>query len=252
MKLADNQKKIIEELIKRGKKHSYREESFTSNSEADDFLTNLTEFPHAFVLGCVMDRQIKAERAWLIPYKIAQEIGGFEFSRFLALELDQTKKIFHSKGLHWFNDKMAENFYYAIQKIHFDYNDDASSIWKNNPSSATIIERFLEFRGVGPKIATMAANILVRKFRIPMKDYSNIDISPDVQVKRVFIRLGLIVESSNIKKTNADLIRCARELHPEYPGIFDLACWELGKTSCRPQDPKCDRCYLAEYCPKII
>ncbi len=252
MKLTDNQQKIIEELINRGKKQYYKEESFTSNPEADDFLTNLIEFPHAFVLGCVMDRQIKAERAWMIPYRIAQEIGGFEFSRFLALKLEQTKKIFHSKGLHWFNHKMAENFYYAIQKIHTDYNDNASNIWKNNPSSTTVIQRFLEFRGVGPKIANMAANILVRKFRIPMEDYSSINISPDVQVKRVFIRLGLIVEDSQIKKTNAALIRCARELYPEYPGIFDLVCWELGKIWCRPKDPKCDRCYLTEYCPKVI
>ena len=30
---------------------------FTKNPEADNLLNNLKEFPHAFVLACVMDRQ---------------------------------------------------------------------------------------------------------------------------------------------------------------------------------------------------
>lgn len=36
---------------------------FTGVAEADALLNNLTEYPHAFVLACVMDRQIRAEKA---------------------------------------------------------------------------------------------------------------------------------------------------------------------------------------------
>ena len=54
-----------------------------------------------------------------------------------------------------------------------------------------------------------------------MADKLCIDISPDRQVKRVFTRLGLIAEDTPVE----DLIYCARELNPEYPGpgIFDLS-----------------------------
>ncbi len=83
---------------------------------------------------------------------------------------------------------MAENFYSAVQLIHTKYNDDASNIWKGNPKRATLIRRFLEFKGVGVKIATMAANILAGEFKISMQDRICIDISPDVQVKRVFTK----------------------------------------------------------------
>lgn len=147
-----SQEKVVNVLIKRGKElleQPFKRIEFASVPEADDLLNNLKEYPHAFVLACVMDRQIKAERAWLIPYEISKEIGGFEFSRLLKLNLEQLKEIFKRKGLHRFNDTMAENFYLAVQRIHVDYQDDASKIWANNPRSAAVVKRFLELKGVG-------------------------------------------------------------------------------------------------------
>ena len=110
------------------------------------------------------------------------------------------------------------------------------------------MRRFLEFKGIGIKIATMAANILARDFKIPMKDYINIDISPDVHLKRVFGRLGFISKDAS----NDELIYCARELNPMYPGIFDLPCWEIGRYWCRPNKLTCEKCYLSRYCNKNI
>lgn len=246
-----NQDKIVEILIERGNKlfkEPYKKIEFTGNSNADSLLNNLNQFSHAFVLACVMDRQIKAERAWLIPYLISQEIDGFEFEKLLKLDLDFFKKVFKKKSLHRFNDTMAESFYYAIQLIHKKYDSTASNIWKDNPKSATIVRRFLEFKGVGVKIATMTTNILARQFKIPMQDKICIDISPDIQVKRVFTRLGFISKDAS----NDELIYRARELHPEYPGIFDFSAWEIGREWCRPKNPDCKNCYLNEDCPKKL
>lgn len=243
--------KIIELLIRRGNElfnQPYKKITFSKNEEADDLINNLKNFPHAFVLACVMDRQIKSERAWLIPYYISQEIGGFEFERLLELNIEYLKDIFKKKSLHRFNDTMAENFYSAIQLIHTKYNDNASNIWKDNPKSATIVLRFLEFKGVGIKIATMATNILAREFKMNMQDRICIDISPDVQVKKVFTRLGFISKEAS----NDELIYCARELNPEYPGIFDLPAWEIGRNLCKSQNPKCGNCYLSPFCEKNI
>ncbi|MCD6283990.1 iron-sulfur cluster loop [bacterium] len=246
-----NKEKIVEILINKGKElfnQPYKKIEFTEKPEADELLNNLKDYPHAFVLACIMDRQIKAEKAWLIPYEISKEIGSFKFSKLLGLNLIQLKKIFRKRNLHRFNDIMAENFYLVIQKIHKDYKDDASNIWKNKPKSATVVRRFLEFPGAGIKIATMAANILAREFKIPMQDYICIDISPDVHIKRVFKRLGFISKNAS----NDELVYSARELNPEYPGIFDFPCWDIGRNLCRPRKPDCKNCYLNKYCPKKI
>lgn len=245
------QEKIVEELIRRGKellRQPPKKLELTGNPEADDLINDLENFPHAFVLACIMDRQMKAEKVWLIPYEISKEIGGFEFSKLLKITQNEFKNIFKRRRLHRFNNIMAEYFYLGIQKIHRDYNDDASNIWKGKPSSATIVRRFLEFKGVGVKIANMAVNILARDFKIPMSDYNGIDISPDRHVKRVFQRLGLVSKNAS----DDEVIYSARKLYPEYPGIFDTLCWEIGRNWCKPHKPDCNNCYLEQYCPKII
>ncbi|MGA2666484.1 MAG: iron-sulfur cluster loop [Patescibacteria group bacterium] len=242
---------ISELLIKRGQALLDRPKEIvnftTNNNQAEKLLNNLDKYPHAFVLACVMDRQIPAERAWVIPYKISQELNTFEITELLKLSKEQYIELFNNKKLHRFNTDMAENFFYALQDIKNKYKSNAANIWLGKPSSALLVKRFQEFRGVGIKISTMAANILVRDFKIEVKDKICIDVSPDVHLRRVFKRIGFTK-----KENSEELVYAARELHPDYPGIFDLSCWEIGHNWCRPKNPDCQKCYLNSLCPKII
>ncbi len=164
---------IVSKLIKMGDdlfKKPYKKQEFTGNADADNLLNDLRNYPHAFVLACIMDRQIKAEKAWLIPYEFKIEIGSFDFSKLSSLKLSKVREIFIKRKLHRFNETMANNFYLGIQRIHNFYRDDASIIWKETPKSSTVVRRFLQFEGVGIKIASMATNILARDFKMKMTD----------------------------------------------------------------------------------
>lgn len=141
---------------------------------------------------------------------------------------------------------MAEIFYQAIQDIKRKYHGNAAAIWANKPSSASVVCRFLEFKGCGIKIATMAANILARQFKIPFSDFYSIDISPDIHVRRVMKRMGYISDSSNLNM----VIYKAREIYPPFPGIIDFSCWEIGRNFCHPTKPRCTECPVASECPK--
>lgn len=243
-----NEQNISEILIKRGNEllaRPFEQVWFTGNAQADALLNDLDHYPHAFALACVMDRRIKAEKAWLIPYAFSMRLGSFEFADLERLSEERVRELFaEPQPLHWLREVMAVNFYRAVQRIARVYLGDASRIWAGTPSSATIVRRFLEFDGVGPKIATMAANILVRDFKIPVSEKISIDISSDVQVRRVFTRLGLTKEGAS----NEEIIYRARELNPTYPGIFDLSVWEIGRNWCRPRLPKCELCYMNNCC----
>lgn len=197
----------------------------TGIPEAERMLNDIENYPYHFVLGCVMDRQMRTGRAWAIPYRVGEAIYSFTFKDLINLDKDEFVEIFVSRSLHRFNTLMASNFYAALQLIASKYDGNAANIWSGTPKSATIIRRFLEFRGVGVKIANMATNILARDFKVPMAEYSSIDIAPDAQVKKFFIHHHLLRPEAS----NEELIYLARELYPEYPGILDIAAWELGR-----------------------
>lgn len=220
--------------------------NFTADPKANSLLNDLERFPHAYVLGCVMDRQIRAERAWIIPYRFSEKLGEFRFSALQALTQGQIHSLMaEPEPLHRFVDEMSLNFHEAINLIAEKYDGNAANIWADTPSSAELVYRFLEFRGVGPKIATMTANILAREFKVPLRDYYSIDISVDVQVRRVFERLGLIEPKSSVER----VVYRTRALHPEFPGLMDFPAWEVGRNWCRPNSPNCSECYMQSACP---
>ena len=243
--MSTGESAIRERLVARGRELC---DPLTGNQEADKLLKDLEHHPHAFVIGCIMQRRVPAERAWLVPYRLAQRIGSFHFARLCELSHDDLRRhMTHPEPLHFLYKVMSRNLHAAIQHIADKYQGDASTIWAGTPSSAALVGRFREFHGVGQKISTMAANILVRDFKIPVSD-SSIDISVDAHICHVFRRLGLVPESASA----GQIISRARELYPQYPGLLDLPVWEVGRDWCRPRTPLCSECYMQDICPTAL
>lgn len=216
-------------------------------------MEDFDKYPHLFVLACVMDRQIKAERAWNIPYIIADEIGSREIGAFAAKDEQYYINLFETKKLHRYNTLMAKYFYGAVQRIVNEYDGDASKIWAGNPPSRLVVLRFLEFDGVGPKIATMATNILSRDYNVRMQELTAIDISPDVHVKRIMYRLGLVdCKDGNWQQISATaIINKAALLNIKFPGVFDLLFWDIGKQGiCENNKCHAEQCPFGGFCPK--
>ncbi|WP_308621537.1 hypothetical protein [uncultured Desulfovibrio sp.] len=250
---------IKRKLLELGKVKSANPEKykvhFSSNEEINKFLDNIQEYSHAYVLACLMDRQIKAEKAWEIPYKIKQLLGTFEITELSSYNETYYIDIFQEHKLHRLTNEMGKIFFQGIKRIKETYGGNASNIWSSKPSSASVVYHFLQFNGCGIKIATMAANILKRQYGIEYSDYCSIDVSPDVHVRRTMSRLGLIPSKTlqpDLNKINELIIYMAREINPEYPGIIDYALWDIGKNICRPKNPQCHLCELSNVCKRII
>jgi len=222
---------------------------------ARDLVNDLERYPHAFVLACVADRQTKADIAWSLPHAIRETAGGFDIDTLLGLEKDTWTSVLASSG-HRLASQMEQLLPAALRHIRNRYGGNASRIWAGGSSGAAVARRFLAVDGVGPKIANMAVNILIRDFGIrlarPMPD-----IAVDTHVLRVFERLGLLsrLEHSQLRWTkDKQALRLqlrARELNPKWPGELDWPAWMIGKTWCHAgRAPECYACCMGSVCPK--
>jgi endonuclease III len=110
-----------------------------------------------------------------------------------------------------------------------------------------VTERLAAFDGIGRKKSVMAAQILVRHFGVDLKGRECGQTAYDVQVRRVFLRSGLIA-----RDTRAEVEKAAARACPEAPGTLDLAAWLIGRQTCRPRRPLCDVCRLGDVCPRLI
>ncbi len=245
----EHQSEIAARLIRHGEellraKRGVTE--FSRNAESDKLLNDLDGYPHAFVIACLVDRQMTAEKAWLVPYVLSQRLCGFSFEHLQLLTESQIAHAFRKPTpLHRFPDVMSKCVFLAIRRISDVYGDNAARIWMGKPPSADVVLRFLAFQGFGPKLATMAANILARDFKVEFSDYYSVDVSVDVQLRRVFTRLGLVPERASVEQ----IVYKARAFNPTFPGLLDFPAWEIGRSWCLPSKPVCSACYMRDVCP---
>lgn len=144
-----------------------------------------------------MNKQMKAELSWKIPFEIYKVLGTFDIFELGKISLNKYIDIFEKYKLHRFKKISAEIFYSAVQRIINVYNGD---------------------------------------------------ISPDMHINRVLRRMGFIPQ----KADNTMIIYKARELNPEFPGIIDFSCWEIGRNYCRQTNPDCKNCIVKDECEKNI
>ncbi|OYT34310.1 MAG: hypothetical protein B6U87_02220 [Candidatus Aenigmarchaeota archaeon ex4484_52] len=51
-----------------------------------------------------------------------------------------------------------------------------------------------------------------------------------------------------VNAAKEEAIFSARQLNPDYPGIFDKPCWIIGRGYCFEQNPNCNACPLIKVC----
>lgn len=78
-------KSIGQSLVKRSKDDyfgtSHLNESFFNDEpefkeNANSLIRNIGQYPHAFVLACLMDTGVDADTAWAIPYRVQQKVSS--------------------------------------------------------------------------------------------------------------------------------------------------------------------------------
>ncbi len=218
--------------------------SFSGVPEADALIERE---PNAFLIGVLFTQGIPAERAWSGPWHLAQRLGTLDVS-FLASHPESVRDaVQRPPMLHRFKETVPRWIVSAAERLITEYGGDARRIWPDGAHVIEVTERLSAFDGIGRKKAVMATEILTRHFGVALEGRECGQVAYDVQVRRVFLRSGLIAED-----TREAVEAAARRYCPAAPGTLDLPAWLVGRETCRPKAPRCDECRLGRVCPRFV
>ncbi len=219
-------------------------EGFTGDAKVDAFLERS---PEAFLIGVLFTQGIPAERAWAGPYLLAQRLGHFDLVRLAAEPRRVADAVAAPPALHRFVKTLPGWIVSAARLVLDEYGGSATAIWPSGAAVAEVASRLRGFPGIGEKKAAMAVEILVRHFGVALTGPECGSVAYDVQVRRVFLRAGLIDTDTSEAVRAAAVTAC-----PDAPGTLDLATWLIGRETCRPHRPRCDECRLGRVCPRRV
>jgi len=191
-----------------------------------------------FLLCCLLDYQMPADRAWDNGYRLVQSLyDPDDVWRAITSfpEIDWKSKHAEYK-LHRF--PAAHNRLWRIGKrICDEYDGDARRIWEGKEPGA-VLEILWNLRA-GDQISRMIVGAL--------RDCGQVkgeasDVKGDIYIRRV---VGRAVSG---KSTDAETaVQLARQLHPPDPWQLDAPLWRVGRDWCKTK-PMCSKCYLAPCC----
>ena len=203
--------------------------------------------PFAFLVAVAFDRGMPWQKAWRIPVEI--DSAGYLDPTQLA-SMSETALIELLDGLkvrpRWGAKEGAKTLSDAARLVCERFDGDAGAIWLGaSPAEA---EKTLQaIHGIGAGIAAMTMRILRVNFGCFKGQERQIDVKPDVHLRRVFRRTGLV--DSDLPNES---VQAARLLNPAYPGELDWPAWRIGQQWCHATEPNCACCPLIQVCARRI
>jgi uncharacterized HhH-GPD family protein len=245
--VEETRRAVVRTLLELGEREEVVSGAYPQLTTDPDANALLVNDPFAFLLAVVGDYQIPAERAWALPYLLAQRLGHLDPVRMLAEPEAVHEAFMRRPALHRFVHTVPKFMLGACAIVMNHYDGDASAIWSDRPTAVELQERLRRFPGVSQKKAAMAVEMIERDLGIPIADMTGSDVAIDVHVRRVFLRAGLVERDSA-----GEIVAAARVLYPERPGALDLPAWIVGRSWCKARDPLCDECALGDVCPRLV
>lgn len=200
---------------------------------------------NTFLLCCLLDYQIKADRAWESGGRLVRELRDPEdklrgpeeiWATITAFTEEAWKLKFKELSLHRY--PAAHKRLWRIGREICSYFDgDASRIWQDSRPFDVLCR--LNYIGAGEQISRMIVGALRDVGQIGGKG----DVKADVHVCRVIGRVFL-----GEQKAPEIATAFARQLNPSDPWQMDRTLWLVGSTFCHATKPNCSQCYLSTEC----
>lgn len=211
-----------------------------------------------FLLGVMFDQGIPWQRAWAASRLVGEAFRNDAepdsvWERIADTPVSTMQKFmrygFAGSAMHRYWRRYAAWLPDSAQIVVEKYNGDPRRIWHRQRSVAKVKDRLRELSPVGEALATMAVLLLAREHGLlgGRRAAKQLDVKVDIHLRRVFRRTGL----ASVTATDADVIRAARDLAPDFPASLDPPAFDIGQGWCHKSRPNCSECPLRSVCPKL-
>lgn len=178
------------------------------------------ETPWQLLLAVIMSAQCTDARVNLVTADLFQKYDTLE--KFAGADLKELEQDIHSIG---FYHSKAKNMISCCQTLVEKYGGQV-------PES---MEDLISLAGVGRKTANVIRGNI----------YNQPSIVVDTHVKRISRKLGLTKEEDP-EKIEYELMKVLPEDHWI---LWNIHIITLGRSICVARNPRCEECFLREFCP---
>src|SRR6266542_4268509 len=201
---------------------------------------------NCFLLGVLFDRNVDAGQAWETGRRIckALESPDDDWAVWKTLRDMEAKRLRGflrfgngGKSFHRHYRTYARMLPQSAEHLLNEYGGDPRRIWNGIRDVEQVRRRLEAIPGIGPALSRMAVLILARNYGLlgGRKACKQLEPKPDIHVRRVFLRTGLVER----KAAFDDIVAVAQLLAPDFPASLDAPAWQIGAAWCRPRKASC-------------
>ena len=156
------------------------------SAETFDATTLALEDPYAFLIASCLDRGTRSERIWTIPYDLKRRLGALDVVAIADIperKLDEIIRDLPHKP-RYVNDA-AKTIFDLSRIIRDEFGGRAQDMWQGR-SPEQFRRDLRTIRGVGPHIASMTTNLVIRLYGdvFSRDDLNTVDIKADIHTRR--------------------------------------------------------------------
>ncbi len=175
--------------------------------------------PWQLLISTILSAQCTDARVNIVTKDLYRKYDSVE--SFATADLKELENDIRSIG---FYHSKAKNIIGCAKKLMEEYNGEVPKT----------IEQLTALPGVGRKTANVIRGNI----------YGDPSVVVDTHVKRISKRLGLTKEDDP-EKIEYDLMK---NLPKDHWIIYNMQIITLGRTICTARNPKCDECFITQYC----
>lgn len=177
------------------------------------------ETPWQLLIATILSAQCTDERVNIVTKDLFKKYDSLE--KFAGADLKELEQDIHSTG---FYHNKAKNIIGCTQAL----------LHKHGGEVPRTIEELTELPGVGRKTANVIRGNI----------YHDPSVVVDTHVKRISKRLGLS-KSDDPEKVEQELMKV---LPKDHWILYNIQIITFGRSICTARSPKCEECFLTEFC----